>query len=381
MERKGPGGDSPGSGAGQTAGAALRSVAEEYADALGVDIRVWIPPDRFSRPRGGRGFHVHVFALPLPPRWFGLWPRVPRLRVTTLFGYPLAPDAEPAFAATGLWGRVRTLTEPDGQTVAELLGTNLYILFDLPGQPPPLASLLFRRVLDVALDAVGDGLRALSFHGAARLRAAREHLRRRTGSEELRWVEATTAPAPLSRPVASREEERRLLERERDALRRRLKEYSTRVTAETRRLRDSLRRLRGIEASLAEPTAHAEQFDILLGIPEVRHVDVRRGVLRVFTDTLYAACAGKRYRLGRYRIDIRLDGGLYIRNLTDRFETYDHPHIDDGRPCLGNIQEWVAQLVNSGQLVAAAQVLIEYLKTVNPQDWRKSIAFWPEVPR
>ena len=58
------------------------------------------------------------------------------------------------------------------------------------------------------------------------------------------------------------------------------------------------------------------ELDGLLGIPQVREVHVLEDRLRVFTDTVDAMLASKRYRLGRFRLDICFNGDVAIKNLT-----------------------------------------------------------------
>jgi hypothetical protein len=53
--------------------------------------------------------------------------------------------------------------------------------------------------------------------------------------------------------------------------------------------------------------------------------------------------------------------------------------VENGRPCLGNIQEWMQRLLAQREFVAACEVLTHYLRTVNPGDWRKAVTFWPEI--
>ena len=57
-------------------------------------------------------------------------------------GYPLSPGRRAAWSVSGRnrWGR--PLQDAEGQTVGLLLGTDVYVLFDLLGQELPIACLL-----------------------------------------------------------------------------------------------------------------------------------------------------------------------------------------------------------------------------------------------
>ena len=48
-------------------------------------------------------------------------------------------------------------------------------------------------------------------------------------------------------------------------------------------------------------------------------------------------------------------------------------------PVLPVIREGVAKMIGEYQFVAAVYVLLDFLHTINPKDWRIPIAYWPEV--
>lgn len=43
---------------------------------------------------------------------------------------------------------------------------------------------------------------------------------------------------------------------------------------------------------------------------------------------------------------------------------YDHPHISDGKPCLGNIRSDLIKLINKHEYAAAMQICVSFLKSV-----------------
>jgi hypothetical protein len=77
-------------------------------------------------------------------------------------------------------------------------------------------------------------------------------------------------------------------------------------------------------------------------------------------------------------VELSLDGDVRIANLTHRLGTDDHPHVHRGRPRLSNVREGVSKLVGEGQLPEALEVVIDFLKTVRPADWRTPVWAWPE---
>ena len=78
-------------------------------------------------------------------------------------------------------------------------------------------------------------------------------------------------------------------------------------------------------------------------------------------------------------MDLRFNGEVTIKNLTRLHGYYDHPHVWNAKPCLGNIGQSVLKLVSKFQWVAAMQLLLEYLKSVNPKGWYAPIDHWEEL--
>ncbi len=358
---------------------ALSPVLAEYTEALGLPVRLEVPRRRVVRPRGRRGWTLHPFALPGRAGWLGLGPEVRPTTLATVCGYPLSPGRRAAWTVAGWnrWGR--PLQDSEGQTVGLLLGTDVYLLFDLLGQEPTIARLVGRAFLDLSLEAGSSLLLVLTGLGPATLEARLRRLRQATEVEGL-------GASALWRARGSGEDH--APEAEAEALGEELRELEVNLRTSGRQMRDLERRLLTAQRRLAElqhhqtsPDTLERDFDRIASLPGVAEVGVRDGAVQVLTEPIVIEYGFRRYRLGRFHLDLHFDGRLSIRNLTDRYETYDHPHIENGRPCLGNIQEWVQRLLAQREFAAATEVLLQYLRTVNPADWRKAVTFWMEVGR
>jgi hypothetical protein len=295
---------------------------------------------------------------------------------STVCGYPLPPGRQHAWAAPGRtrWGRA--LQDGEGQTIALLLGTDVYVLFDLLAQEPPLACLLGRAVLDLSLEAGYGLLLTVTGLGPATLEARLRQLRQTT---EIEGLEVSA----LCRVLGAEQGEIAAIGKE--ALEAELRRLEVTLRTSGRQMREMERRLLQAQRRLLELTqqqaaakALAREFDRIATLPGVVDVGIREGVLQVFTEPIVVEYGFHRYHLGRFRMDLHFDGRLFLRNLTNRYETYDHPHVENGRACLGNIQEWVHRLLAQGEFAAAAELLLQYLKTVNPADWRKAVTHWAE---
>lgn len=355
---------------------ALSPVLAEYSEALGVPVRLEIPRRRITRPRGRRGWTLHPFAMPGRAGWLGMGPDVRPVTFATVCGFPLSPGRQRAWAVPDRtrWGR--PLQDGEEQTVALLLGTDVYVLFDLLAQGPPLARLLGRAVLDLSLEAGYSLLLTVTGLGPATLEARLSQLRQATEIEGLEVSALCRMLDAGQGEVASIGGE--VLEEELHRLEVTVRTSGRQMREMEHRLVQAQRRLLELAQQQGAANILARQFDRIAMLPGVVDVGVREGVLQVFTEPIVVEYGFRRYRLGRFRMDLHFDGRLFLRNLTNRYETYDHPHIENGRACLGNIQEWVHRLLAQGEFAAATELLIHYLKTVNPADWRKAVTHWAE---
>jgi hypothetical protein len=355
----------------------LEAVARDYAAVLGVPIVPHCPPRGYSRRRLDRQLHVHLHALPLRPLWLALSSKTSTVRLPVVLGHRLA--GTDAYTPPGRLAQGVSLTDEDGLAVLHVLSNNVYILFDLVGQPEPLAALLLRKSLDLALPHVTDWISEVAAVPAPRLAVVLNRLRRETAREEALLREAARARAReayAKQQWRGLREESWFVEEEIRVTEDAVEELSSRLTQEARHLAACRRRFRVLQGETAEAPEAADDWRGLEGLEGVRDVVVYAGGVRLLTGPIEVAHGGVRYRLGCFEIDLAETGAIAVRNLTDAYGLYDHPHIWNGRPCLGNVREGVAKLVAEYQWVAAAEVLLDFLRTVTPQDWYVPITHW-----
>lgn len=369
--------DGTGPAAPSAGGEALAAVLSRYAALLQAPVTLHLAPNRFSRPRSGGGVHVHAFALPTLPVLFGVWPRVLLTPLPFAFGVPLRDGAHWAMSPGYQLGRGQPLTDVDGNTVAEYVGTNLYCLFDLLGQEAPERPLLLRRHLDLGLPRVLGDLARETGRPEEGLRAAAERLRHETERlvrasrqqrhEAARQAYAVSCQSRVAEEICSLRAEIALLE---DGV----EELARGITKATRRLQESQCRLTPMDGDPAGPG----DLDAPR-LPEVVETAWQGRGMRAVTGPISVEHDGRLYSLGRFQVDLSMDGDVRIANLTGRVGEDDHPHVYRGRPRLSNTREGVAKLLGEGQLPEALEVVIDFLKTVRPGDWRTPVWAWPEA--
>ena len=359
----------------------IESVLEEYEAALGSPMHAYAPASHLSPPRRGGGLHLHIFALPARPHWFSLWPIIPSVEIPAVLSWGLRPGTERALAPGKLFSQGLLKYDHSGHAIAGILGENIYLLFDLQGQSEELVPLFLRKTLDLCLGGMSGVLSLEIGRLPHQVQIILHRLSHTTALLTLDQLNARGDRPGNGDPEVGVENEdwmqKRIAVKEEN-----LKELSRQMRSQTRLLnscRERLRMLNTLREAEQSDEALGRDIEALLGIPAVRGVEVLRDRLCVLTDTIDTVVAGKRYRLGRFHLDIRFNGDVTIRNLTRAYGYYDHPHVWNAKPCLGNIGPSVLKLASEFQWVAAAELLLEYLKTVNPKEWYTPIEHWEEL--
>ncbi len=167
-----------------------------------------------------------------------------------------------------------------------------------------------------------------------------------------------------------------------DKVRAELSDLSRRFVALDRRLVASTRRaehLRGLWGRLDEADAELAR---LISVPGVRSVSVVDRSLHVIAGPVQIEWNGALYHLGDYRIVLDLAGDVRVESLSRLGPKpyWDHPHVQDGLPCLGNIRDGVLKLIADYELALAVQVLMDFLRTYRPDSAYCPLEGWPRSP-
>jgi len=362
----------------------LEPMIKEYESALRVTLRLHRPSRARSKPREEPGVHVHLFAL---PSRFPLMAFMSENRMFVLpmaFGHILQEGSRQALTLPDRMKKGTVLRDDEGKALAYLQQRNIFILFDLAGQTEDLAPLLLRQLLDRSFELMIADLAAQSGLHPERLRLILAGLRRTTELQESSWRQTRRASV-IGQFKEGRGEriadEMGFLESEIRSTEETLNAASRRITAETRHLHACRRRLGQLRGELDEGEADlARELDRLSELPEVAEITAFPAGLRMITRRLEVEHRGKQYALGSFQVDLLYNGDITIHNLTSRHGFYDHPHVWDGTPCLGNVREGLAKLIGEFQLAAASEVIVDFLKTINHKDWHISIEHWGSIP-
>jgi hypothetical protein len=143
------------------------------------------------------------------------------------------------------------------------------------------------------------------------------------------------------------------------------------------RLRQAVRRLHLARRDLTELTelvGSAGEVDggaeltLIRRMAGVRDAFVTGDGLRIETEPIHVEAEGHTYDVGPYTVLIGIEDG--VRVLADQREVpsiaWIHPHVQGGRPCLGNVRVGVEKYIGLGEMAAAAQLVLAFLSTYDP---------------
>ncbi len=168
-------------------------------------------------------------------------------------------------------------------------------------------------------------------------------------------------------------------EEDAQAVRSQLAELSRRFVMLDRRLLSYSRRAEELRTLAGAPESAGQELERLLAVRGVRTAEVVGSQLHVLTHPLRLESEGSTYNLGEYRILLDLAGDVRIESISRLGPKphWDHPHIQDGLPCLGNLREGVLKLMARYELALATQVLMDFLSTYNADTAYCPIEGWP----
>jgi hypothetical protein len=124
-----------------------------------------------------------------------------------------------------------------------------------------------------------------------------------------------------------------------------------------------------------------EELRRVLAVRGVQTIEIVDRTLHVVTDPIQIEWEGVRYCLGVYRLVLNLDGDVYIHSIS-KFgpkPAWGHPHVQDVRPCLGNLREGMLKLIAEYELALAVQVAMGFLESYQPESAYCAIERWPRA--
>jgi len=130
-----------------------------------------------------------------------------------------------------------------------------------------------------------------------------------------------------------------------------------------------------------------DELERLRALPRVTDVQVIKGAVLVYTDTLYglSPTTGRRHELGQFLIYIHMDGrggGVRWFNSSRRLNgvrpNMNAPNVyEDGSCCTDEMNQTFLELIARCEFSVVAELAIQFVETVNDDQIGKHIESWP----
>lgn len=130
---------------------------------------------------------------------------------------------------------------------------------------------------------------------------------------------------------------------------------------------------------------YRSEYDKLCQVDGITKVEVKNHTIQVYTKHINIEQEYHTYDIGEFRIEMRARDDAYYQgavncfNITREIDGYYHPHVmaPHGSCCFGNVGVGIMELVGKLEYSLAAQVILRFLETANPDDWYAPVDKWP----
>lgn len=340
----------------------LEQALQEFADVTGMDVVVSNPHKNLSAVEADTTkLYLRFWSLPLDAAAY-------EVDYNLVFGETLHSGQCNGLKPSGTGQQIH-----DGSTVvAELHGTTLFVLMDLPHSLGGAS----------AMKAILEQVMAL---GPFNLTPA-EVASQRAEMEALRYEknrEAFVQESAGRLGKVLQETEKAVADKTAKAAKLLAEYIRTQREAEGQE-----RKLRQIQAeNRLVLDGFGNEYDALVACDKVKRVEVAPGMVKVFTEIIYCLDdrSNKLHELGEFRIDIPTAAngeGIKMWNLTRKVSSNQAPHVfAEGKPCMGTAATGFTQSLASQQYVMTAMLAINFLAHANTSDSAgKNISNWPLAP-
>jgi len=340
----------------------IRPVLEEYSVRWGLNIAVRNPHGRSWQISSPEANTVYILFWSAPDDREKV-----TLDVEEIFGHMLPDSQHDGFEFDDDLPIEQLVVDDEDTVAAEIHGSSLYVLFDLPHGGIDAAPIL---------KAIMDGWEQRMFDT--------EEFRARVQASEISESEHSRAryiSACKKRVEGELREARKHLVNTKELQ----DKYREQYVEIIRRHDELVRSLQRLEGQSGDTEAeYASEYDRLRAHPKLTNVTIQGDVISFFTQPLVTTRLSDRTirDLGVYVIRVNIEtGSVRIDNRTRKVGGRNHPHdMESGRLCLGNMVEAIANLTARYQFEQLFAIMVRFLENPNERDSAGShIIHWPVV--
>lgn len=256
------------------------------------------------------------------------------------------------------------LKDDDDVVFGEIIGSTLYVFFDLPHQTSDGARFCLEKVIEAYLKV---GLMSKEEYE----KYLEKEIKKKQKIAKEKYVKACSRR--YNETLNNLKEQIPKFEKK-------INDFSEGISECVRNRAEALEQLEFFEAQFGSQTdRYGNEFDNLLNVDKVEDVFIEDAYIIVITKEIEINYEDQTYLMGTYKVKIPIGrGNLYIIRIEGTIEGCYHPHVNgDAAPCLGNIATGLAKLIGQYEFAAAVQVILNFLSEVNKDDWYARVTVWP----
>lgn len=164
------------------------------------------------------------------------------------------------------------------------------------------------------------------------------------------------------------DKEKNKMEREVEGHKQNIKDYSAYLINSYENLRNATLKLKGLETGKINAEEEVEKL-----ISEYNLKFNTEGLIWFETEDIRI----KDILLGKFKITLNINSGtIRILNLTRRIDQYDHPHINNGVLCLGELANAISKLITEYKYIEVARLCKEVLYFYNQSSAHVPLERW-----
>lgn len=344
--------------------APVESELKKFSKACGQPVIYWCPHGRIVSPDKAEEAVIYKDTI-IVLFWSAPAGDVNNCTIPTACGYPLVSGQQDAIELTDAMRSMGEIIKDGENELALWVDPVLYILFDLTHRSNNVDEIL-NYLLSRLLDIIGKESPEMR-----KKKAETENAK----LEKVRQVAFSILVAPKETEMLTIKRRMQTRMDEIAMCRSRLEDLGLEVAKLEREMR---------AVSKEDTATKAERaIENIQKMPGVIKVVAYRDNLRVLTDTIFLETEMYKYLIGKFAIEYRHGGEFRLINLNKRTiataygdaEKFDHPHVADGLPCLGNLSS-VSANIRYGDIDIATQLLIEFLNSYYPAGAHRQVDNW-----
>jgi len=100
--------------------------------------------------------------------------------------------------------------------------------------------------------------------------------------------------------------------------------------------------------------------------------------IKATTNPIFIDFEKTTYEMGKFEITLGFNGETVMKNISNKINSYDHPHVNNGVPCWGNMVGTLPKLIGYSEFDVALVMIHTFLSSYDSASPYHAITYWPK---